>query len=610
MKVLLFSNDLMPFGNLPTSGGGLRCYQLMKGLEAHGIEVIASMPGFTYLAEKHMSEIPEEQRRLLWRWETQDEIYRREKPDAVLFASNWDHFNLSVKLDVPLIIDLHGSRLIETTMWGNPCDTEKKVKTFARADCLLCAGQRQQYYFSGWLVQAGRVPEESHFIRYIPVSLGPDMPEHLFPDSANEEAPSIVSGGGWFPWQNQSRAIFAACKSVADRRQGAVHIYGTPHNTATISPEEEVIRGVYRQVEEIAARSPRVKVHGYIGRNDLIEVYRRAGVALEVMRYNLEREFAFTTRTIEYLWCGLPVMYNNYGEIAGHIAEYDAGWTVNPDSDAEIALAIDEILSSPEALRRKSENAQRLVRDRFTWDKTITPLLDFLRNPVRVRTSEAALGSVFSRPAFLSPRAGTFDVVLPPDGMVLNQEFVVPAENIGAIDLPLSDNPPLSNNGSDKSASHAPTGNSRVRLSIRRPDGSTVCSRTLAAAELQRGGSVSLHFPLLKRPAGGDRLTLEIQTEGAAPFALLQGMAQPRFPFSPLAKPLAGKTLLGESIPVQAIVLHFLPAGGRWYRLQEKSKRAAYLIRRGEWRRLVRAAWSRVPRVFHRVRYALTSRFA
>ena len=83
MKVLLFSNDLMPFGNLPTSGGGLRCWQLMKGLEAHGVEVLASMPGFTYLAEKHYAEIPEPQRELLWRWETQDEILKRTKPDAV-----------------------------------------------------------------------------------------------------------------------------------------------------------------------------------------------------------------------------------------------------------------------------------------------------------------------------------------------------------------------------------------------------------------------------------------------------------------------------------------------------------------------------------------------
>ena len=56
------ANDLMPFGSLPTSGGGLRCYQLMKGLEAHGVEVLASMPGFSYLALQASRRYPEPQR--------------------------------------------------------------------------------------------------------------------------------------------------------------------------------------------------------------------------------------------------------------------------------------------------------------------------------------------------------------------------------------------------------------------------------------------------------------------------------------------------------------------------------------------------------------------
>src|SRR5262245_43572074 len=99
MKVLLFANDLMPFGQLPTSGGGLRCFQLMRGLQANGVEVVASMPSFTFLAEKHFADIPEEQRDYLWQWGTQDHLVRRVKPDAVLFSSNWDHFNLLVDHD-------------------------------------------------------------------------------------------------------------------------------------------------------------------------------------------------------------------------------------------------------------------------------------------------------------------------------------------------------------------------------------------------------------------------------------------------------------------------------------------------------------------------------
>ena len=326
MRVLLFSNDLMPFAGLPTSGGGLRCWQLMKGMEAHGIEVLASMPAFTYLTEKYMDSIPEPQRELLWHWHTQDEILNRVKPDAVLFASNWDHFGLSKKPDIPLIIDLHGSRLIETSMWNEPVDTDRKVDIYSKADCLLCAGQRQRSYFYGWLVQSGGIPEDEHFIRYIPVSLSPEPFEHHYP----KDEPLLVSGGGWFPWQNQSTAIFKICEKISKENRGQIEIFGTPHETQTLSAEERNIREIYARIKGLADDSDRINVNGYIGRSDLLEIYRKASVAVEVMEYNLERELAFTTRTIEYLWCGMPVLYNDFGEISDHIRDYDAGWTVEP----------------------------------------------------------------------------------------------------------------------------------------------------------------------------------------------------------------------------------------------------------------------------------------
>lgn len=317
MKVLLFSNDLMPYGNLPTSGGGLRCFQIAEGLRHHGFDVTVSMPGFTYLAQKFQKEIPEELKPFLWTFDTQDQIFERVKPDAVIFSSNWDHYNLARKPPVPLIIDLHGSRLIETKMWDAPASSDRKLEIFSKADCFLSAGKRQRLYFYGWLVQAGQIPENDHLIRYIPVSLSPELPTHSHEKLLSEKQPHLVSGGGWFPWQNQAPTIFEACSQISRRNQGTIEIYGGPHNQTASSPEEAVILSVFRQITELAAANSRIKVKGYVGRQDLLNLYREASVALEAMQYNLERELAFTTRTVEYLWCGLPVLYNNFGELVG-----------------------------------------------------------------------------------------------------------------------------------------------------------------------------------------------------------------------------------------------------------------------------------------------------
>jgi glycosyltransferase involved in cell wall biosynthesis len=581
MKVLLFANDLMPFGQLPTSGGGLRCFQLMRGLQAHGVEVIASMPGFTFLAQEHFADIPPEQRESLWYWDKQDELVRRVKPDAVLFASNWDHFNLSAGHDLPIVIDLHGSRLIETTMWGNPVDTDHKVTVLSRADCLLAAGRRQRSYFYGWLTQAGRFAADEHFIRYVPVSMDPELPVHLRGDLDDPDQPLIVSGGGWFPWQDQSKAIFAACHRVVTRNLGAVDLYGTPHDTPNDSPRERAIRSVYRQVQALAAESPRVRVRGYVGREQLIEVYRRASVALEAMQYNLERELAFTTRTIEYLWCGLPVVYNNYGEIAEHIRDYDAGWTVDPDSDADIGKALDEIFGDPAAVIRKSANAQQLVVDRFTWDKTVLPLLDFLERPNRAPKLQPVLGTVTARPSYFGPEAPTLQLPLRP-GAHVRQPFVVPAEHARRIEVPVS----VAAKQTDAIA---------VDVRLKRVSGRLVARKRFRGAELTGRESLALTIPFYRRVHGGERLALELIASGSrndagAAAVLVGAIDRARFPLLP-----------NESTPHRpALALRFSHAIGRFDRLWLLSRRAFDLIRRGHGRVVVQAARRRLRQLLLR----------
>lgn len=588
MKVLLFSNDLMPFGNLPTSGGGLRCWQLKCGLEAHGIEVVSSMPGFTYLAEKYHNEIPLEQRELLWNWGKQDAIFQRVKPDAVLFASNWDHFNLTRTIDVPLIIDLHGSRLIETTMWQNPVSTDHKVRTLAKADCLLCAGKRQRLYFYGWLVQAGRVPEDDHFIRYIPISMDPRLPRHDHATYDDTNSPHFVSGGGWFPWQNQAETIFAACEAVVARNRGLVSIYGTPHQTQTESPEEREIRAIFAKVKGLAERSPRVKVHGYVGRQDLLNVYSRASVALEAMGYNLERELAFTTRTIEYLWCGLPVLYNNFSEISEHIGDYDAGWTVNPESRAEINAAIEQIFAQPAVLVQKSRNAQQLVADRFSWDKTILPLVDFLKHPRKMPAVQPVVGGVRSLPSFLSPRGFSVNVPIPADGAPLRQSFVIPADDIVRLEMAVVAN------AEEKAAG-------TVQIKVANKSGSTLVRRSLSVREAEDGAVVSLPFKLWRRPRGGDELTVEVRRTGGTssnPSATIfvRGMCRANFPFiSEAGKAFVGQSHKGEQLEAQTLAISFVPGYSPLSRVATLGRRAWIMLRSGQWRRLYYALMARVP---------------
>ncbi|PJF27906.1 MAG: hypothetical protein CUN53_02320, partial [Phototrophicales bacterium] len=88
---------------------------------------------------------------------------------------------------------------------------------------------------------------------------------------------------------------------------------------------------------------------------------------------------------VEYLWAGLPVVYNNYAELARYIERYEAGWTVDASDPTAIKAVVREILTHPAEVARRGANAQRLVREALNWETTITPLDRFVRDPDRWR---------------------------------------------------------------------------------------------------------------------------------------------------------------------------------------------------------------------------------
>jgi glycosyltransferase involved in cell wall biosynthesis len=158
--------------------------------------------------------------------------------------------------------------------------------------------------------------------------------------------------------------------------RGDLHIYGGANWIRQVSERFERLQ---RQLEV----NERIHFYGALPRAELLEQYAGADVAWDLMTRNPERELAFTSRTVEYLWCGLPVVYNNYAELADYIAQYDAGWIVDPADEAQIRAVAQEILARPEEVLRKSANAQRLARERLVWDVTIGPLDQYCRNPHR-----------------------------------------------------------------------------------------------------------------------------------------------------------------------------------------------------------------------------------
>jgi len=369
-RILLICADVLPLEGFPTTGAGLRSWAIGKGLEACGHDVIFSMPA-AYL-NKGM-DVPKTIADYAWEVLQVQRIIDKVKPEIVIF-SHWPSVQIERRLDIPTVLDFHGPHILERAYQNystQAANAAEKIRAIQYADFFTCAGDKQKSYFLGWLLAAGVSPDRP-IIASIPVSLSPDLPEHNW----SKVDPIVVYGGIFLPWQDPVPGLKIVSEVMAERGQGTLKFFGGKHPVYPINGIE-----YFDNLLAELQRNRHVQLAGLVSHDRLIQEYCQAHVALDLMRHNYERELAFTTRTVEYLWCGLPVIYNDYAELSNYIRDGQAGWVVNPDDPATIRAVIEDILDHPDEVRRRGENAQRLVREHLNWEKTIAPLDAFCRDP-------------------------------------------------------------------------------------------------------------------------------------------------------------------------------------------------------------------------------------
>jgi GT2 family glycosyltransferase len=377
-KILVFAPDLLPLPGFPTVGSGLRAWGLGQGLAARGHDVVFSMPRLALQRLDGRYPIGRELRELAWAPYAMHRIVERVEPDVVLVCGWPLAEGLSQRglTTAPVVVDQHGPHILERRFQGlgdESGNRRQKLDALASADYFTCAGERQLEYFQPWLADAGWTErdrrERSFATRF---SLSPEAPERRPSDGV-----TFVYGGVWLPWQDPTAGLRALVRQLDRRGRGTLRLFGGRH------PWLDIDGGAFEKLVAELEASPHVIQEGQVPHARLIESYSRAHVALDLMKRNPERELAVTSRTVEFLWCGLPVIYNDYSELSELIRDYDAGWTVDPEDAEAIDRALDEAFDDPDAIRRKSDNARRLVREQLSWVETIEPLDSIVREATR-----------------------------------------------------------------------------------------------------------------------------------------------------------------------------------------------------------------------------------
>ena len=76
----------------------------------------------------------------------------------------------------------------------------------------------------------------------------------------------------------------------------------------------------------------------------------------------------------------MPIIYSNFPWLKTYLGEYRVGVSVDPESPAQIADAVEFLLGNPEMARHIGQAGKRAVAEKFNWTNECAHLLALYRS--------------------------------------------------------------------------------------------------------------------------------------------------------------------------------------------------------------------------------------
>ena len=120
---------------------------------------------------------------------------------------------------------------------------------------------------------------------------------------------------------------------------------------------------------------------------DLPGIYNASAVYLGASRLEPRSVEGFGISLIEASACGVPVVAGRSGGIPDTIMEGETGLLVDPTDHAEVASAVDSVLSDPTLAHALGARGRRAVETHFNWERVTRDMIrigeEFSRPPAR-----------------------------------------------------------------------------------------------------------------------------------------------------------------------------------------------------------------------------------
>ncbi|GII97636.1 glycosyltransferase involved in cell wall biosynthesis [Sediminihabitans luteus] len=359
MRVVVFSNDVVPGMAMPVAAPGLRAWGLAQGLRAHGHDVTLVVDD-RVVARVWRRGVPPATPRGTVVLSPQDlQTYANaHRADALVVTNSNPVRWLDDGLRARLVYDFFAPKVLEfeekmPTLPPSVARRQReglvrqKIDGLRRCDAVVVNGAKKLPYVQSWLERAG-VPGT-------PTALA-TMALPLHPPRRRTEGPvELVVSGYLQPWSRPG-AWVEAVLPLLDAGTARLHLMVAHHWGAT------EVGALPDSLARLAAH-PATTQHGTMDFREFRGLLAGCDVSIDVFARNPERELAMVTRSVVALSCGVPVMHVPFTEVSPMIEAYGAGWLVDEDDVEAVGSALGAVVRDRGELVRRQDGAQALAQD-------------------------------------------------------------------------------------------------------------------------------------------------------------------------------------------------------------------------------------------------------
>ena len=261
-----------------------------------------------------------------------------------------------------------------------------------RGDFFLCASERQRHFWLGNLTALGRLtpalydndPTVRSLLAVVPFGLPGKPPRRTASPIrgrlAGETDKVIIWAGGVYSWFDPLTLLHAVDRLSERRSDVRLLFLGMKHPNPEV-PEMDI----GAQTRALSALLELTGKHVFFNETWVPYAERQnwlldADCGVTTHYEHVETTFAFRTRVLDYLWTGLPIVTTDGDAFADLVRAEGLGVVVPAEDPDALADALEKVLYDNEFAAAARERIA-VVRERFTWETALAPLVSFCRHP-------------------------------------------------------------------------------------------------------------------------------------------------------------------------------------------------------------------------------------